>query len=134
MQSRWWDFGGDCIIRTDKYVRLASDKASRDGWIYSRVPLTATNWEVPTMPLSVHHIHQLIPLDLGRIQNIRSGEPVRRRLRNVAHQAARHPWQRLRRGRQVRRPRRLLRHIQEQPARDRVSLYYGHERRWDHAV
>ncbi|KAF2735936.1 vesicular integral-membrane protein VIP36 precursor [Polyplosphaeria fusca] len=46
MQSRWWDFGGDAIIRTDKYVRLASDKASRAGWIFSRVPLTATNWEI----------------------------------------------------------------------------------------
>ncbi|KAJ5042626.1 concanavalin A-like lectin/glucanase domain-containing protein [Bipolaris maydis] len=39
MQSRWWDFGGDTIIRTDKYIRLASDKPSRDGWIFSRVPL-----------------------------------------------------------------------------------------------
>ncbi|KAF2686246.1 vesicular integral-membrane protein VIP36 precursor [Lentithecium fluviatile CBS 122367] len=46
MQSRWWEFGGDTIIRTDKYVRLASDKPSRDGWIFSRVPLTATNWEI----------------------------------------------------------------------------------------
>ncbi|OAK97009.1 vesicular integral-membrane protein VIP36 precursor [Phaeosphaeriaceae sp. SRC1lsM3a] len=46
MQSRWWDFGGDAIIRTDQYVRLASDKPSRDGWIFSRVPLTATNWEI----------------------------------------------------------------------------------------
>ena len=49
MQNRWWDYGGDCIIRTDQYIRLASDKASRDGWIFSRVPLTATNWEV-TIP------------------------------------------------------------------------------------
>lgn len=46
MQSRWWDFGGDTIIRTDQYVRLASDKPSRTGWIFSRVPLTATNWEI----------------------------------------------------------------------------------------
>lgn len=46
MQSRWWEFGGDTIIRTDKYIRLASDKPSRDGWIFSRVPLTATNWEI----------------------------------------------------------------------------------------
>jgi mannose-binding lectin 2 len=46
MQSRWWDFGGDTIIRTDQYIRLASDKPSRDGWLFSRVPLTATNWEV----------------------------------------------------------------------------------------
>ncbi|OBT68159.1 hypothetical protein VE03_02328 [Pseudogymnoascus sp. 23342-1-I1] len=46
MQSRWWDFGGDTIIRTDKYVRLTSDRPSREGWIWSRVPLTATNWEI----------------------------------------------------------------------------------------
>lgn len=46
MQSRWWDFGGDTIIRTDQYIRLSSDKPSRDGWLFSRVPLTATNWEV----------------------------------------------------------------------------------------
>ncbi|KAF2270214.1 vesicular integral-membrane protein VIP36 precursor [Lojkania enalia] len=46
MQSRWWDFGDDTIIRTDRYIRLASDKPSRSGWIFSRVPLTATNWEI----------------------------------------------------------------------------------------
>ena len=46
MQSRWWDFGGDTIIRTDQYIRLSSDKPSRDGWLFSRVPLTATNWEI----------------------------------------------------------------------------------------
>ncbi|KAF2715516.1 vesicular integral-membrane protein VIP36 precursor [Pleomassaria siparia CBS 279.74] len=46
MQSRWFDFGDDTIIRTDRYVRLASDKPSRTGWIFSRVPLTATNWEI----------------------------------------------------------------------------------------
>ncbi|KAL7776338.1 hypothetical protein CFE70_006754 [Pyrenophora teres f. teres 0-1] len=53
MQSRWWDFGGDTIIRTDKYIRLASDKASRDGWLFSRVPLTATNWEI-TFEFKIH--------------------------------------------------------------------------------
>lgn len=55
MQNRWWDYGGDCIIRTDKYIRLASDKASRDGWIFSRVPLTATNWEVDIPPYPSTH-------------------------------------------------------------------------------
>lgn len=53
MQSRWWDFGGDTIIRTDQYIRLASDKPSRDGWLFSRVPLTATNWEI-TIEFKVH--------------------------------------------------------------------------------
>jgi len=46
LQSRWWDFGGDTIIRADKHIRLTSDRPSQSGWIYSRVPLTATNWEI----------------------------------------------------------------------------------------
>ncbi|GJN77338.1 Legume-like lectin [Purpureocillium lilacinum] len=46
MQSRWFDFGGDTIVRTDSYVRLTSDRPSQTGWLFSRVPLTATNWEV----------------------------------------------------------------------------------------
>jgi mannose-binding lectin 2 len=58
MQSRWWDFGGDTIIRTDKYVRLASDMPSRMGWIYSRVPLTATNWEIE-FEFKIHGQHTL---------------------------------------------------------------------------
>jgi mannose-binding lectin 2 len=46
MQSRWYDFGGDTIVRTDSYIRLTSDRPSQEGWLFSRVPLTATNWEV----------------------------------------------------------------------------------------
>lgn len=46
MQSRWFDFGGDTVVRTDKYIRLSADKGSRSGWLFSRVPLTATNWEI----------------------------------------------------------------------------------------
>ncbi|KAH0499022.1 hypothetical protein TgHK011_006241 [Trichoderma gracile] len=46
MQSRWFDFGGDTIIRTDSYIRLTSDRPSQNGWLFSRVPLTATNWEI----------------------------------------------------------------------------------------
>ncbi|KIW16128.1 hypothetical protein PV08_06179 [Exophiala spinifera] len=46
MSSRWFDFGGDTIIRADQYIRLASDVPSQSGWLFSRIPLTATNWEV----------------------------------------------------------------------------------------
>ncbi|EGY14982.1 vesicular integral-membrane protein VIP36 [Verticillium dahliae VdLs.17] len=53
MQSRWYDFGGDAIIRDrlesdtrDRYIRLTSDRPSQSGWLFSRVPLTATNWEI----------------------------------------------------------------------------------------
>lgn len=28
------------------YIRLTSDRPSQSGWLFSRVPLTATNWEV----------------------------------------------------------------------------------------
>jgi lectin, mannose-binding 2 len=46
MTSRWFDFGGDAVIRADQYIRLAADRPSQQGWIFSRIPLTATNWEV----------------------------------------------------------------------------------------
>ncbi|KXT08097.1 hypothetical protein AC579_1473 [Pseudocercospora musae] len=46
MQSRWWDYGGSTVIRADQYIRLTGQHPSQAGWIYSRVPLTATNWEV----------------------------------------------------------------------------------------
>ncbi|KAJ5666713.1 hypothetical protein N7462_011122 [Penicillium macrosclerotiorum] len=50
-QSRWFDFGGDTVIRADnrlgaRYIRLTADRPSQQGWIFSRVPLTATNWEI----------------------------------------------------------------------------------------
>ena len=71
MQSRWWDFGADTVIRADQYIRLTADRPSQAGWIFSRVPLTATNWEVYTA-LSAHslnfyslpHVHA-IPCDFG---------------------------------------------------------------------
>ena len=46
MQSRWFDFGGTTVVRADQYVRLTTDHSSQAGWIFSRVPLTATNWEI----------------------------------------------------------------------------------------
>jgi len=33
-------------VRADQYIRLTSDRPSQEGWIFSRVPLTATNWEI----------------------------------------------------------------------------------------
>jgi mannose-binding lectin 2 len=66
MQSRWYDFGGDTVVRTDQYIRygtfnscmagehsfltdihrLTGELPSRAGWLFSKVPLTATNWEL----------------------------------------------------------------------------------------
>src|SRR6266567_5713386 len=77
MQSRWFDFGGDTIVRTDKYIRLASDKPSRSGWIFSRVPLTATNWEVCTKLIHValvvlSNVRNLYSHDYRSLWNSRS--------------------------------------------------------------
>ncbi|ORY70166.1 vesicular integral-membrane protein VIP36 [Pseudomassariella vexata] len=58
MQSRWYDFGGDTIIRTDSYIRLSSDRPSQSGWLFSRVPLTATNWEIE-VEFKIHGKNQL---------------------------------------------------------------------------
>ncbi|RFU80847.1 vesicular integral-membrane vip36 [Trichoderma arundinaceum] len=58
MNSRWFDFGGDTIIRTDSYIRLTSDRPSQNGWLFSRVPLTATNWEVE-VEFKIHGKNQL---------------------------------------------------------------------------
>ncbi|KAF8423666.1 legume-like lectin family-domain-containing protein [Tirmania nivea] len=46
LQSRWFDWGGDTVIRADSYIRLTGDRQEQSGWIWSRLPLTATNWEL----------------------------------------------------------------------------------------
>lgn len=58
MQSRWYDFGGDTVIRTDQYIRLTSDRPSQTGWLWSKVPLTATNWEIE-VEFKIHGKNQL---------------------------------------------------------------------------
>ncbi|KAI0250088.1 legume-like lectin family-domain-containing protein [Lactifluus subvellereus] len=44
LQNRWWDFGADAYVNTNKYVRLTRNKPSLMGWLWSRLPLTATNF------------------------------------------------------------------------------------------
>ncbi|KAF5357380.1 hypothetical protein D9758_005926 [Tetrapyrgos nigripes] len=46
LQNRWWDFGADAYINTNKYIRLTRNKPSEMGWLWSRLPLTASNWVV----------------------------------------------------------------------------------------
>ena len=53
MTSRWFDFGGDTLVRADQFIRLTSDRASQSGWLFSRTPLSATNWEVE-VEFSIH--------------------------------------------------------------------------------
>ncbi|CAG8746708.1 3054_t:CDS:2 [Gigaspora margarita] len=46
LQNRWFDFGADTVINTNKYIRLTHDRQSQTGWLWSRLPLTAANWQV----------------------------------------------------------------------------------------
>ncbi|KAF9973801.1 hypothetical protein BGZ73_002936, partial [Actinomortierella ambigua] len=46
LQNRWFDFGGDAIINTNKHVRLTSDTPSQTGYLWSRLPITAPNFQI----------------------------------------------------------------------------------------
>ncbi|THH18688.1 hypothetical protein EW146_g2351 [Bondarzewia mesenterica] len=44
LQNRWWDFGADAYVNTNKHVRLTRNRPSLMGWLWSRLPITATNF------------------------------------------------------------------------------------------
>ncbi|KAJ7125294.1 legume-like lectin family-domain-containing protein [Mycena epipterygia] len=46
LQNRWWDFGADSYINTNKHVRLTQRRPSQMGWLWSRLPLTAANFVI----------------------------------------------------------------------------------------
>ncbi|TFK74705.1 hypothetical protein BDN72DRAFT_833239 [Pluteus cervinus] len=46
LQNRWWDFGADSYVNTNKHVRLTRAAASQMGWLWSRLAITATNFVV----------------------------------------------------------------------------------------
>ncbi|KAI5302648.1 hypothetical protein KEM56_000491 [Ascosphaera pollenicola] len=59
MGNRWFDFGGDTVVRTDRYIRLTGDRPSQKGWLFSRVPLAATNFQIE-FEFQIHgngHLH-----------------------------------------------------------------------------
>ena len=59
MQSRYFEFGEDTIVRADQYIRLTSDRQGQMGWLFARMPMTATNW-VMEMEFRMHgegHLH-----------------------------------------------------------------------------
>lgn len=44
LQNRWWDFGADAYVNTNKHVRLTRNRPSLMGWLWSRLPITAVNF------------------------------------------------------------------------------------------
>ncbi|KAG6381972.1 ER lumen protein retaining receptor-domain-containing protein [Boletus reticuloceps] len=63
LQNRWWDFGADAYINTNKHIRLTRAVPSQMGWLWSRLPLSSTNYVIEiefkvrlSLSLSVRHI------------------------------------------------------------------------------
>ncbi|KAF6761117.1 lectin [Ephemerocybe angulata] len=46
LQNRWWDFGADAYINTNKHIRLTQNKPHQMGWLWSRLALTASNYVI----------------------------------------------------------------------------------------
>lgn len=46
LQNKFWDFGADTIIDTNRHIRLTQDRPSQMGWLWSRLPLTAESFEI----------------------------------------------------------------------------------------
>ncbi|KAF9347630.1 hypothetical protein BGX26_000897 [Mortierella sp. AD094] len=46
LQNRWFDFGGDALINTNKHVRLTTDVPSQTGYLWSRLPITSSSFQV----------------------------------------------------------------------------------------
>lgn len=46
LQNRWWDFGADSYVNTNKHIRLTRSRPSQMGWLWSRLPITAANFVI----------------------------------------------------------------------------------------
>ncbi|KAG9038339.1 hypothetical protein FRB95_001751 [Tulasnella sp. JGI-2019a] len=46
LQNRWFDFGGEAYVNTNKHIRLTQDRQSETGWLWSRLPITVSNFQI----------------------------------------------------------------------------------------
>ncbi|KAF9529806.1 ERGIC53, mannose lectin, ER-golgi intermediate compartment [Crepidotus variabilis] len=46
LQNRWWDFGADSYVNTNKHIRLTRNVPSQMGWLWSRLAITVTNFVI----------------------------------------------------------------------------------------
>ncbi|KIM30477.1 hypothetical protein M408DRAFT_328060 [Serendipita vermifera MAFF 305830] len=46
LQNRWFSFGADAYVNTNKHIRLTRGVPSQCGWVWSRLPVTASNWRI----------------------------------------------------------------------------------------
>jgi len=58
LQNRWWDFGADAYVNTNKHIRLTRNSPSQMGWLWSRLAFTASNFVVEVeFSISGHSSH-----------------------------------------------------------------------------
>jgi len=44
LQNRWWDFGADSYVNTNKHIRLTRPVRSQMGWLWSRLPIAVADF------------------------------------------------------------------------------------------
>lgn len=46
LSSRFYDYGGNTVIKSDSYIRLTGDRAEESGWLFSKLPAMPENFQV----------------------------------------------------------------------------------------
>lgn len=46
LSSRFYDYGGNALIKSDSYIRLTGDRASESGWLFSKLPALPESFQV----------------------------------------------------------------------------------------
>ncbi|KAF8627963.1 hypothetical protein AX15_004157 [Amanita polypyramis BW_CC] len=46
LQNRWWDFGADSYVNTNKHIRLTRAAPSQMGWLWSRLPVAVSDFTI----------------------------------------------------------------------------------------
>ncbi|RKP05604.1 legume-like lectin, partial [Thamnocephalis sphaerospora] len=46
LRMRYWDYGGDALIDANHHIRLTPELPSRQGWIWSKLPMPEDAWQV----------------------------------------------------------------------------------------
>lgn len=46
LSSRFYDYGGDTLIKSDSFIRLTGDRAGESGWLFSKLPAMPESFQV----------------------------------------------------------------------------------------
>jgi len=46
LQNKFWDYGGDAIVDTNRYIILTQDRRNESGWLWSRLPMDMSDFEI----------------------------------------------------------------------------------------